>query len=110
MQPINRARLSSSLSEMSDIVTTNILLDHPDIDINALGNSNGITALLMAVQRKNKDIAKRLLAIGADPNRIGNESTCLREAVWREDMEMAELLLSHDANINANLPGNDNVH
>jgi len=89
-----------------DAATTNHLLSHPDIDVNALGKTDdGITALYQAVRMRNKEVAKQLLVLGADVNLPSDRTTCLAMAVWNKDMEMIQLLLDHGANINANLPG-----
>jgi ankyrin repeat protein len=93
-----------------DNATTKVLLSHPDIDVNALAiTDEGYTALYMAVERKNKDVAKQVLDLGADVNQPGNGSTCLAAAVWSEDLEMVKLLLDHGADINANLPRKDSA-
>jgi ankyrin repeat protein len=93
-----------------DEVTTDILLSHSNIDVNALGRTyEAITALYLAIQKKNKDLVKRLLSLGARINQPSDGSTCLSAAIFHEDAEMLELLIAHGADINANTPGQDSA-
>ena len=88
-----------------DKTTMDILLNNPDIDIDALGGSDGVTALYIAVGRGSKSVVKQLLDRGADVNRICDKSTPFLASVWHGDMELVQMLLDHGADINANIPG-----
>ena len=84
--------------------TAQILLAH-EADVN-WKNSQGITALLEAVTKDNREMAALLLANKADTEikyNIGNPGvrTILQYAVENGKKEMAESLLAHGAQVNA---------
>lgn len=84
---------------------TSALLGHPEIDVNALGNTDqGLTALGLAILHNNMEVVKQLLALGADPNQPSDKSLCLVRAIRRGDMELATLLLDAGADVNGSLP------
>lgn len=59
-----------------------------------------LTALQLAVGENNMVMARSLLAMGADPNKLGkqNEDTCLK-MVCNDNADMARLLIDHGANV-----------
>jgi len=86
------------------MLDSSTLLRHPDIDVNAVSKGREcITALYLAVRLKNKDLVKDLLARGADPNQPSDDTLCLAEAVSRNDIQMATILLDAGADINGSI-------
>lgn len=72
-----------------------------DINLHS-NNSQNVTPLIAASARRNMDIARLLVARGADVNaRQINDLTALHNAAQNGQIEMAELLLAHSAEINA---------
>ncbi len=86
-----------------DLETIEILLGHPNIDVNAVGN-RGTTALSWATAMCDQELVKKLLARGADANPPTATSTCLAETAMRGDMEILRLLLDHGADVNTKFP------
>ena len=86
--------------------TVNILLSHPEIDVNAVGKTDeGISALFLAVELGDLDLVTRLLVLGADTNHVpAKELTCLAEAVRKGDTKMATFLLDNGARVNEAAP------
>jgi ankyrin repeat protein len=66
-------------------------------------NDNGSTALMSASMNGNQDCVEHLLKAGASPatRYKQHESTALHEAVIRGHTKCAQMLLDHNANINA---------
>lgn len=69
------------------------------VDINIASIPDGETALFKAVASQNKEIAKLLLTVGANPNAATRQSnfTPLYQAVLNSDTQMVQLLLEHKA-------------
>lgn len=74
------------------------LLDHlPSADLDAL-NERGHTSLYLACLHGHLDMAKALLARGADPDvQCGSHGSPLGAACYRGHGSLVEMLLSHDA-------------
>lgn len=79
----------------------NVLLRHPDIDIEFKAR-NGDTALMLAAYKANKPAVEALLAKGAEVNRQG--WTPLHYASFAGSNEIVALLLEHHAYIDAESP------
>jgi ankyrin repeat protein len=74
------------------------------IQINQVNNL-GITALQVAVKKKDKSKCNVLLEHGADPNQADNEGkTPLWFSVYFKNYDIAQLLVQHKANVNKYLP------
>jgi len=72
-------------------------------DIN-LKSDDGFTPIVLAVLFNHTEIAKQLLYFGADPNiKADNQSmvNALHAAIARENIELVELFLYHNADANA---------
>jgi ankyrin repeat protein len=79
-----------------------LLLDH-GADVNA--KNKGMTVLMKAVEKENKNITELLLKNGADANaQDDKKDTALMKAVNKGNKEITELLLKRNAD--ANIQGN----
>ncbi len=84
-----------------DASTTELLLDHPDIEVNNLSElGSGTTALYQAVRMGNKEVTRKLLVLGADANLETDKGTCIAQAARNGDVEIIQLLLNHGADLN----------
>lgn len=70
------------------------------VDVNYSGEK-GVTPLIWVMASGNRDAVKKLLELGADPNKkIDNLNSATWLAAGRDDVEMLELMLLHKGNPN----------
>lgn len=82
--------------------TSQILVLYKKVDDSAIPNPNDYTqALMTSIEKKQINIVKELLEMGADPNVVYPDGTIpLIHAVRRGDLEMVQLLLNKGAQVN----------
>lgn len=93
---------------LASAIGVDILVDYfldSGADINEMGPSCGYgnwagSALTQAVRKINLSIVKRLLERDSDVNRSIGEEFPLKAAVYRNDLELINLLLQHGADVN----------
>ena len=61
----------------------------------------GTTALSLAAYQGHREIARALLAAGADVDALGHDGTPLMMAAYADRRDVAEMLLDSEANVNA---------
>ena len=67
-----------------------------------IADNNGVTPLCLAIDRNKIEIAKLLVANGANPNFwVGNGESPLSRAIFEKSLEMVEFLVENGAKINA---------
>lgn len=79
-----------------------LITDGADIDNGRSDEHYVYDALCVAIDEGKYDIAKYLLSIGSNPNRIYNENglTPLIVSIMNKNLQMVKLLLEHKAEIN----------
>ena len=86
-------------------ITIDILLNRPDIDVNALGKiRDGNTTLGIAIRQKKIKVVKKPLEKGTDRIIPSDNSLCLIRAVEKENLELVNLLPKNSADINTSIP------
>jgi len=102
---LDETRIAESLVAMGSL-DTSVEKEH-GIDAR---DSGGNSALLLAVQNRNSELAVSLLYSGADPNvRNHNRQTPLHLAIMYGDLAVAGMLMEHGASLLTNGPAGVNA-
>lgn len=89
----------SEAAERGDIhAAEKLLAENPNININA--HELWGTPLMLAAHYNRKEMAKFLVARGADLNHVAGDVTALNEAIWQNLPDMVKILLDGGANVN----------
>jgi len=86
----------------SEIVKTHLAEESSNL-VSTYSN-DGFAPLALAAFFNQTDIAKQLLAVGADPNLAATNPSrvnALHAAVAKENYELCKILIEHEANVNA---------
>jgi ankyrin repeat protein len=89
-----------------DTETINFLLSNKEVDIDARGGEYGSTALHLALQNGNEEIARRLILMGASVNLEGGDFyKPLTAAVLGKNENLIRLVLDSGADVNGHRGG-----